>query len=284
MPELPEVETVRTGLEPDLVGKEINQAELRRPDLRIPFPPNFSNRLEGTRILALRRRAKYLLADLDSDETLIIHLGMSGRLTWQARETAEYHHQLPLNAAHDHVVLRFAGDGVLTFNDPRRFGLMTLTPTKSLAEHKLFRHLGPEPLGNSFSGPALHEALKDRRTAIKLALLDQRIVVGVGNIYASEALYEAGISPKRAAGRVSAKRCETLVSAIKDVLNAAIEAGGSSLRDYVHADGSLGYFQHRFKVYDRAGEMCGRKTSGQNVIRRIVQGGRSTFYCPGCQK
>jgi len=288
MPELPEVETVKRGLEPALVGRRIKHVDLRRKDLRIPFPARFAERLSGKRITGLGRRAKYLLADLDDGETLIIHLGMSGRLTLSGKngkngESRYYHEVRPLTR-HDHVVFDLDDGERLVFNDPRRFGLMSLAPTAALADEPFFQHLGIEPLGNELSPEHLLEGLKARKTSLKAALLDQTFIVGIGNIYACEALHRARLSPKRLCATMNRERADRLAKAIKEVLREAIEAGGSSLKDYVQADGSLGYFQHRFAVYDREGERCPRKTCKGTKIRRIVQSNRSTFYCPNCQR
>jgi formamidopyrimidine-DNA glycosylase len=272
MPELPEVETVMRGLAPALAGRRIAHCEVRRAGLRVPFPKNFAIRLTGKRVTALRRRAKYILADLDSCETLVIHLGMSGRMT--VSETR------PPLAKHDHVVLT-TNVATIIFNDPRRFGLMTLVDTATLEQDALFAGLGPEPLADDFNAKVLAASLAGKKTPMKAALLNQRVVAGLGNIYVSEALFRAGISPRRHAGTV--KDMTRLVRAIKDVLNAAIRSGGSTLRDYRHADGSLGRFQHAFKVYDRAGAPCPRPNCG-GTLKRIVQSGRSTYYCPKCQK
>jgi formamidopyrimidine-DNA glycosylase len=285
MPELPEVETVKRGLEPALTGRRITHVDLRRADLRIPFPDRFAERLTGRRITAMSRRAKYLLASLDDGETLIIHLGMSGRLTLGGREAnGRYYHGRDSHAAHDHVVIDLEGGKRLTFNDPRRFGLMSLAPTAALSDAPFFAHLGIEPLGNELSAEHLVAGLAGRKTSLKAALLDQGFVVGIGNIYACEALHHARLSPRRSAHTVGLARAERLALAIRHVLSAAIEAGGSSLKDYVHADGSLGYFQHRFAVYDREGEPCPRASCKGTKIRRIMQSNRSTFYCPICQR
>ena len=277
MPELPEVETVRLGLIGVLAGKRIVRATAHRPDLRVALPPHFAERLEGRRVEALERRAKYLLVKLDDGWTWIVHLGMSGRMTTGRVGT------LPPIDRHDHVVVVTEGDMEVRFRDPRRFGLMTLVRDEDMDRHPLLAGLGPEPLTADFNGAMLAAALKGRRTPIKAALLDQRIVSGLGNIYVCESLFRAGISPKRLAGRVQGERAVTLVKAIKAVLKKAIAAGGSSLRDHRQPSGELGYFQHSFTVYDREGQSCPgcvcdmSKTKG---IRRIVQGGRSTFYCP----
>jgi len=287
MPELPEVETVRRGLAPVMEGARILTADIRRPDLRWPFPERMAERLAGARVRQLRRRSKYILADLDSGETLLIHLGMSGRMLIARKDTrqpsADFFHALPAPAKHDHVVLDIEGGARVTFNDTRRFGAMDLMATAEADAHPLLASLGPEPLGNAFDGPYLAAALEGRKTPIKSALLDQRIVAGLGNIYVCEVLYRAGISPKRLAGRIARARAGALVPIIRDVLNDAIDAGGSSLRDYRQTDGELGYFQHSFQVYGREGAPC--LTPGcDDRIHRIVQAGRSSFYCPTCQR
>lgn len=287
MPELPEVETVRRGLEPVMAGQVITQAEVRREGLRWPFPPRMAERLTGARVLGLRRRSKYILADLSTGETLLIHLGMSGRmliaLTGQTGvELGEFHHEMPKAEKHDHVVLEMAGGARVTFNDARRFGAMDLLPTGAEEAHPLLAKLGPEPLGNRFDEAYLVARLKGRATPIKAALLDQQVVAGLGNIYVCEVLFRAGISPKRQAGRIAAARVAGLVPIIRQVLAEAIEAGGSSLRDYRQADGELGYFQHNFRVYGREGEPCVAPGCTGHVAR-VVQSGRSSFYCPVCQ-
>jgi formamidopyrimidine-DNA glycosylase len=283
MPELPEVETVRRGLLPVMEGRVIANAAVNRPDLRWPFPPNMAARLTGKRVLALRRRSKYILADLDSGESLIIHLGMSGRMLVSGAMIGDFHHDHPAPAKHDHVVLDMDGGARVTFNDARRFGSMDLIATDAAETHLLLKNLGPEPLGNAFSGPYLVDRLKSRNTPIKSALLDQGVVAGLGNIYVCEVLFRARISPARKAGQIAAARIAGLVPIIRDVLAEAIEAGGSSLRDYRQADGELGYFQHAFKVYGRENSPCA--TPGcTSTITRIVQSGRSSFYCPTCQR
>jgi formamidopyrimidine-DNA glycosylase (fpg) len=287
MPELPEVETVRTGLAPALEGQRLIKVTVRRAGLRTPFPRGFAKRLTGQTVMALRRRAKYLLAELDGGETLIIHLGMSGRVAvyaeGKARKLGRFHYETAPPGAgtgkHDHVVFETAVSRIV-YTDPRRFGLMTLVPTDHLQDDKLFADLGVEPLSNSFHSAYLAGALKAKKTPIKSALLDQRVISGIGNIYACEALFRAGISPKRLAGHLRPSSIEPLTGAIKQVLTEAIAAGGSTLRDYRKADGELGYFQHTFKVYGREGEPC--PICG-TPIKRIVQAGRSTFYCPKCQ-
>jgi formamidopyrimidine-DNA glycosylase len=275
MPELPEVETVARGLAVRLEGRRIAKAETRRGDLRWPFPKGFAQRLTGRRVDKVRRRAKYIVAELDDGNALLAHLGMSGRMLLSKGRPAELE-------PHDHVILETDDGWCLRFNDARRFGMMDLVPLAKLEEHKLLRAVGPEPLGNAFSGPVLAAALKGKKTSIKAAILDQAVVAGVGNIYASEALFRARISPKRLAYTVQAERAEKLAAGIKSVLKDAIAAGGSSLRDYVQADGELGYFQHQWRVYDKEGQPCPEGCGG--TIRRIVQGGRSTFYCPKCQR
>jgi formamidopyrimidine-DNA glycosylase len=281
LPELPEVETVRRGLEPVLAGRVIERAEVRRPDLRWPFPPRLAERLAGRQVTALRRRSKYLLGDLDSGETLILHLGMSGRLLVSGATVGSFHHPHPAPEKHDHVVLEVAGGARITFNDARRFGVIDLWPTADLEAHRLLAGLGPEPLGNRFDGAYLAGRLAGRRTSVKAVLGHQRVVAGLGNIYLSEALWRARISPLRPAGELTPTEAEALAAAVRAVLLDAIEAGGSSLRDYRRADGELGYFQHAFAAYDRAGEPC-RRCGGEIV--RTVQGGRSSFWCPACQR
>jgi len=271
MPELPEVETVRVGLLPVLEGRKFTKVELRRGDLRVAFPMDFAKRLTGRRVVRLWRRAKYLLAELDRGETLVIHLGMSGRLSVGAEGTGK----------HDHVLMQTDAPARIVFTDHRRFGLMTLIVTAKLDADKLFNGLGVEPLSGEFDAAYLARVLKGKKTPIKSALLDQRVIAGLGNIYVCEALFRAGISPRRLAAKV--KAIAPLVAAIKAVLRDAIKAGGSSLRDYKKADGKLGYFQHHFAVYDRTGEPCPKKGCG-GTVKRLVQSGRSTFYCPTCQK
>ncbi|MBZ8117521.1 bifunctional DNA-formamidopyrimidine glycosylase/DNA-(apurinic or apyrimidinic site) lyase [Roseovarius sp. LXJ103] len=283
MPELPEVETVRRGLAPVMEGAVIARADVNRPDLRWPFPPDMAARLTGQRVLGLRRRAKYILVDLASDETLLIHLGMSGRMLISGDPLGQFVHTHPAPEKHDHVVLHMENGARITFNDPRRFGAMDLFATSAGEAHALLAKLGPEPLGNSFDEAYFAQALSGRNTPVKSALLDQGIVAGLGNIYVCEALFRAGISPLRKAKNLSAKRAAALVPIIRDVLGDAIEAGGSSLRDFRQADGELGYFQHSFDVYGREGEPCRREGCGGSVAR-IVQSGRSSFYCAQCQR
>nr|WP_281070701.1 bifunctional DNA-formamidopyrimidine glycosylase/DNA-(apurinic or apyrimidinic site) lyase [Oceaniglobus trochenteri] len=280
---MPEVETVRRGLAPVMEGGVIARAEVNRPDLRWPFPPDMAARLTGRRILRLGRRSKYLLADLDSGETLIVHLGMSGRMQVSGVALGLFQREHAAPEKHDHVVFHMEGGGRVTFNDPRRFGAMDLWPTDRIEDHWLIAKLGPEPFSNTFDETYLAERLRSRRTPVKTALLDQGIVAGLGNIYVCETLFRAGISPKRQAANLSRERAGRLVPIIRDVLSEAIEAGGSSLRDHRQADGNLGYFQHGFRVYDRAGQPCVTPGCGGSVSR-IVQSGRSSFYCPQCQR
>ncbi|WP_334194041.1 bifunctional DNA-formamidopyrimidine glycosylase/DNA-(apurinic or apyrimidinic site) lyase [Pararhodobacter sp.] len=287
MPELPEVETVRRGLVPAMEGKRIARAEVRRPDLRWPFPERMAERLAGAGIDRLRRRSKYILADLSTGETLLVHLGMTGRMTVSGIAApyvpGQFHHAHPLTEKHDHVVFDMEDGARVTFNDARRFGAMDLMPTDRAEAHPLLAALGPEPLGNDFHAEGLAARLKGRKGPVKVLLLDQRIVAGLGNIYVSEALHRAGIHPERAGGSIPRDGLERLVGDIRAVLAEAIEAGGSSLRDYRQADGELGYFQHSFRVYDRAGAPC--PTPGcTGLVQRIVQGGRSSYYCATCQR
>ncbi len=283
MPELPEVETVRRGLAPVMEGNVIAKAQVNRPDLRWPFPENMAERLTDSRVLRLRRRSKYILVDLDSQETALIHLGMSGRMLVSGDPLGQFVHDHPLPEKHDHVVLHMETGARITFNDPRRFGAMDLFATDGAETHPLLASIGPEPLGNGFDESYLRGALAHRNTPMKSALLDQKTVAGLGNIYVCEALFRSKIHPTRPARRVSKDRISRLVPVIRDVLNEAIEAGGSSLRDFRQADGELGYFQHSFDVYGREGEPC-RTPGCVSNIRRIVQSGRSTFYCPTCQR
>jgi formamidopyrimidine-DNA glycosylase len=292
MPELPEVETVRLGLAPALVGNTITKVERRRADLRFPFPPGFEARLVGQRISALSRRAKFLLADLESGEVLIIHLGMSGSLRLTRKDKAEapgvLYHETAKLPAHDHVVLHLSCGTRVTYNDPRRFGFMTLCARADLASHKHFKDLGIEPLGNALSGATLAALMAGRQAPLKAVLLDQTVIAGIGNIYASEVLHRAHLSPRRPAGSIVRRgaganvRAERLADAIRAVLNEALMAGGSTLRDHRLADGSLGLFQHAFKVYDREGLACPTPGCG-GTIKRIVQSGRATYYCGNCQ-
>jgi formamidopyrimidine-DNA glycosylase len=282
MPELPEVETMRRGLEPVLVGNAFARVEQRRPDLRFPLPKDFAMRLSGRRIEALDRRAKYLLARLDDGEVLVMHLGMTGRFSINGSATKP-------PPKHEHIVFHLGDGTAVRYSDTRRFGLMDLVPAATLDSHALFKGLGVEPLSEALTPEWLAARLKGKANSIKAALVDQRLIVGLGNIYAGEALYRAGISPLRLAGSLATKsgkptkKTEALVAAVKAVLDDAIKAGGSTLRDYKRADGRLGRFQHRFKVYGREGKPCPRKGCG-GTVRRVVQGGRSTFYCPTCQR
>jgi formamidopyrimidine-DNA glycosylase len=283
MPELPEVETVRRGLLPVMEGAVIARAEVNRPDLRWPLPERMAERLTGRTVTALRRRSKYILADLDSGETLLVHLGMSGRMLISGAQLGSFYHEHPAPQKHDHVVLHMDNGARITFNDARRFGAMDLMPTERASEHMLLKDLGPEPFGNDFNEPYLAGRLKGRKTPIKAALLDQRVVAGLGNIYVAETLYRARISPLRLAGDLAERQVRGLVPIIRDVLAEAIEAGGSSLRDFRQANGELGYFSKHFQVYDREGDPC--ETPGcKGTITRTVQSGRSSFWCPACQR
>jgi formamidopyrimidine-DNA glycosylase len=288
MPELPEVETVRRGLAPAMEGRRFVKVEVRRSDLRWPLPRGFAQRLHGKTVEGLGRRAKYLLADLSSGDVLLMHLGMSGSFRVGTDSApGNYHHQRSNSRAHDHVVFHMSNGATVTFNDPRRFGSMKLVSRAKLEQEPLLRALGPEPLGNEFDAAMLAKACAGKRTSLKAALSDQRVVAGLGNIYVCEALFRARLSPLRSASTIADRhgkpneRAERLVNAIKAVLLDAIEAGGSSLRHHRKADGSLGDFQHNFQVYDREGQPC---PACKGKIRRIVQLGRSTFYCPSCQR
>src|SRR5262247_1244298 len=293
MPELPEVETVRRGLQPVMEGARFTKVEAHRGDLRWPLPRGFAQRLHGKTVEGLGRRAKYLLADLSSGDVLVMHLGMSGsfRVSRARGEKTPggYYHERSKNAAHDHVVFHMSSGARISFNDPRRFGMMKLVPRAELEREPLLRALGPEPLGNEFDAAMLARACKGKKTSLKAALSDQKVVAGLGNIYVCEALHRARISPKRLASTIATKsgqpneRAERLVEAIRAVLADAIAAGGSSLRDHRRTDGEIGLFQHNFCVYDREGAAC--PTPGcSGTIKRIVQTGRSTFFCPVCQR
>jgi formamidopyrimidine-DNA glycosylase len=293
MPELPEVETVRRGLEPAMQNARFLKVEARRKNLRFPLPRNFVERLEGSSVTGLGRRAKYLLADLSSGDVLLMHLGMSGSFRLakadQARTPGDFHHERSKDEKHDHVVFHMSSGWTVIFNDPRRFGFMKMVLRADLERDPLMRALGPEPLGNQFDAKMLAAACRGKKTSLKAALSDQKVIAGLGNIYVCEALHRARLSPKRQASTIADKHAkpnahaEALVSAIRDILQDAIAAGGSSLRDHRQTNGELGYFQHRFRVYDREGERC--TTPGcRGKIRRIVQAGRSTFYCPVCQR
>jgi len=300
LPELPEVETVRRGLEPQLVGRRLVRVEQRRPDLRFPLPERFAERVAGRRVETLRRRAKYLIADLDSGESLVMHLGMTGRFTivpgkvlakanGATLKPGAFTREVAEALKHDHIVFHTDDGTVVTYNDARRFGFMLLVGAAELEAHPLFAGLGPEPLGNELNAHQLATRAAGRTSDLKAFLMDQRNVAGLGNIYVCEALFRACLSPRRPASSLATSRAaptsraERLVPAIVSVLNDAIAAGGSSLRDYRQANGELGYFQHTFKVYGREGEPCTREGCS-GTVRRIVQAGRSTFYCPSCQR
>jgi formamidopyrimidine-DNA glycosylase len=280
MPELPEVETVRRGLQPVLEGRTLAKVVARRPDLRIPLPRGFAKRLTGRRVIMLTRRAKYILAHLEDGEILLVHLGMSGHFAVHARGRDR---GAAGNGAHDHIVLETDRGDRIVFTDHRRFGLMTLLKSGEELRHKLLANLGPEPLSAAFSPAVLQEALAAKRTPVKAALLDQRVVAGLGNIYVCEALFRAGISPRRIAATLKPAQVVHLVDAVKAVLEEAIKAGGSSLRDYKRTDGELGAFQHTFAVYGREGEPCARRGCN-GIVKRMVQSGRSTFYCARGQR
>jgi formamidopyrimidine-DNA glycosylase len=301
MPELPEVETVRRGLQPVMEGARILKAEVRRKDLRFPFQKDFVARLTGQTVTGLGRRAKYLMADLASGDVLLMHLGMSGSFRVikddQQNVPGQFHHPRTEDRAHDHVIFQMSSGAAVVFNDPRRFGYMKIIAREVLEDEPLLRGLGPEPLGNEFDATMLARACANKKTSLKAALLDQRVVAGLGNIYVCEALYRAHLSPRRLAATLAAKagqrkgvaggeptdHARWLVAAIHAVLNEAIKAGGSSLRDHRQTTGELGYFQHSFRVYDREGEKCRTPGCG-GIIRRFTQNGRSTFWCPKCQK
>ena len=293
MPELPEVETVRRGLQPAMEGARIVQAEVRRKDLRFPFQKDFVARLEGQTVTGLGRRAKYLMADLGSGDVLLMHLGMSGSFRvlkdGDQKAPGQFHHPRGEDRAHDHVVFRMSSGTTIVFNDPRRFGYMKVIARKGLEDEPLLSGLGPEPLGNEFDAGMLARSCANKKTSLKAALLDQRVVAGLGNIYVCEALFRAHLSPRRLAATLATKKGEPtdharrLVAAIHGVLNQAIKAGGSSLRDHRQTSGELGYFQHSFGVYDREGEPCQTAGCG-GIVRRFTQNGRSTFWCPKCQK
>ena len=283
MPELPEVETVRRGLEPAMKNKLITKADVNRPNLRWPFPHNMADRLTGARVLGLRRRSKYILIDLDSNETLIVHLGMSGRMLVSGIQRGQFFLRHPPPEKHDHVLFHMENDARVTFNDARRFGMMDLASTALVEQHKLLALLGPEPLGNSFDEGYLISALIGKNSPIKTVLLDQKIIAGLGNIYVCEVLYRAKISPMCKAGELSKSRIRKVFPIIREVLNEAIFAGGSSLKDYRQTGGELGYFQHAFQVYDRESMPCLNKGCA-GLIKRATQAGRSSFYCPICQR
>jgi formamidopyrimidine-DNA glycosylase len=293
MPELPEVETVCRGLTPAMVGATFTGIDQRRPDLRFPFPQDFAARLIGRKIVSLGRRAKYLLADLDDGFVLVMHLGMSGSFRILGSETAETLAVLlqdtSKNTAHDHVEFALSTRTRILYNDPRRFGFMLLIPRDQLFEHALFKNIGVEPLGNELDGARLAALFAGKATSLKTALLDQTLIAGLGNIYVCEALHRAGLSPRRSAGSLARKngqpteRAHLLAKSIRAVLEEAILAGGSSLRDHRQTDGALGYFQHSFRVYDKKGQACATP-SCQGQVKRIVQSGRATFFCSICQK
>jgi formamidopyrimidine-DNA glycosylase len=287
MPELPEVETVRRGLLQALEGARLERVEARRPDLRFALPEDFEARLTGARIQALRRRAKYLLAPLDTGETLVMHLGMTGRFEIEEGEASgwpgRFRYAAPVGGKHAHVVFETEAGRRVVYSDARRFGFMGLIRTDGLERHAWFDGMGPEPLGSSFGADHLKAAFAGRVQPVKTLLLDQRIVAGLGNIYVCEALHRAGLSPLRPAGKIARPRLEALALAVREVLAEAIEAGGSTLRDYIGADGTLGYFQHSFRVYGREGRPCLKPGCGGTVARK-VQSGRSTFHCPACQR
>ena len=283
MPELPEVETVRRGLMTAILGQIIFRAEVNRPDLRWPFPKNMAKRLTGARVTALRRRSKYILMDLDRGETLIIHLGMSGRMLISGLKLGNFFTEHPAVEKHDHVVFQMENGARVTFNDARRFGAMDLATTAEVESHKFLTSLGPEPLGNSFNESYLKGALTGKNSPIKTALLDQRIIAGLGNIYVCEVLYRSKVLPTQKAATLSKLAIGKIVPTIREVLEEAISAGGSSLKDFRQTGGELGYFQHSFQVYGREGETCKEKAC-KGTIKRITQSGRSSFFCPQCQR
>lgn len=283
MPELPEVETVRRGIAPAMEGQRIGSVQLNRPDLRWPLPERMKERLEGCIVERLHRRSKYILCDLSSGETLLIHLGMSGRVLVSGDPQGRFVNDHPAKEKHDHVVIDMTKGARITYNDPRRFGAMDLFATDSMDQNRHLRMLGPEPLGNAFHADYLFDTIRERNAPIKNVLLDQKVVAGLGNIYVCEALFRAGIDPRRKASQISRKRVDQLTGCIRDVLVEAIDAGGSSLKDFKQADGELGYFQHSFDVYGREAKAC--KNDGcEAPIRRISQSGRSTFFCAQCQR
>ncbi len=293
MPELPEVETVRRGLEPAMLGERFARVEQNRPDLRFPLPERFAERLTGRRVEALSRRAKYLIADLDDGQALVMHLGMSGRFIVEApgtppTEPGVYYNEIGRHLQHDHVVFHLGSGARVTYNDVRRFGFMDLLPRAGLEASRHFAGMGIEPLGNELSGELLAKLFSGKAAPLKAALLDQRLIAGLGNIYVCEALFRAGLHPQAPAGSLATpagkprEKAHALARIIREVLEEAVAAGGSTLRDFAHADGSLGYFQHRFRVYDREGEACVTPGCGMPVLR-LVQSGRSTFYCASCQ-
>jgi formamidopyrimidine-DNA glycosylase len=281
MPELPEVETVRRGLVPAMEGKRILRVETRRKDLRFPFPANFNQRLTGARLTHLGRRAKYLVGELSTGEALIMHLGMTGRFTVSGKKPGKFHLEVGEDEKHDHVVFEMQGGTKVVFNDARRFGLMDLWPAGELESYPAFDGLGPEPISNAFSAAYLEEAFEGKKTPVKAALLDQKVVAGLGNIYVCEALFRASVNPKKLAGSLRSDKLEKLATEIRDVIDEAIEAGGSTISDFGTPSGELGYFQHRFRIYDREGKAC---VVCKKPVKRMVQSGRSTFYCASCQR
>ena len=281
MPELPEVETVRRGLAPVMEGQRIERLVHNRADLRFPFPDRFAERLSGARITHLGRKAKFLTLALSTDEVLVMHLGMTGRFTVAGEKLGEFQHETGTNPRHDHVVFQLESGARVTYNDPRRFGFMELWPAQQFQAYPRLMAMGPEPLSNGFSEAYLNTVLRGRKTPIKSALLDQSVIAGLGNIYVCEALWRAGVSPRRSAATVPGQRAARLVPAINDVIAEAIAAGGSSISDFASASGELGYFQHTFAVYDREGDSCRNCTK---PIQRIVQSGRSSFFCSACQR
>jgi formamidopyrimidine-DNA glycosylase len=292
MPELPEVETVKRGLEPAMAGKQIAKVQVNRAGLRYPFPKNLGERLAGQTVLSLNRRAKYILARLDGGEVLLMHLGMSGRFTVHEFDgtkssPGDFYHEAG-SAKHDHVVVYMEDGTKIVYTDPRRFGIIDLFPESQVSTHKLLASLGVEPLGNELTADFLNVAFRNRKTPLKSALLDQKIIAGLGNIYVCEALFRTKLSPRRQVSTITSMksptpRLEALVRVIRDVLNEAIAAGGSSLRDFAQSDGELGYFQHNFQVYDREGLAC-VAPGCDGTVERITQSGRSTFFCPHCQR
>ena len=283
MPELPEVETVCSGLRPAMEGNIINKLELRRNDLRWPFPKDIADRTNGKRVIGVRRRAKYILIDLSSDQTIIIHLGMSGRILIDTTNKGIFNYNSNIFEKHDHVIFYMLNGTLITFNDARRFGAMDMAPTKALDQHWLLKRLGPEPLGNDLNAEYLSNRFKNKNTSIKTTLLDQLIVAGLGNIYVCEILFRSGVSPQKNTNKLEMKEIERLVKFTRSVLIEAIEAGGSSLKDHRQTNGELGYFQHNFLVYGREDEKCVNDNC-QTIIKRVIQSGRSTFYCSKCQR
>ena len=283
MPELPEVETIMRGVSLFLEGATIKKVRLNRPDLRWPFPENFAKRLSETKVLGLKRRSKYILVDLSTNETLLIHLGMSGRILISGSKIGNFFREPTKISKHDHVIFELNDGTIITYNDPRRFGAMDLAKTNDLNNHKFLKKLGPEPLGNNFNSDYLRSKLSKKESPIKNVLLDQSVVSGLGNIYVCEALFMSGISPKKKAFKISKDKCEELVQNIRIILNAAIQAGGSSLKDFTDIQGNSGYFQFEFYVYGRDNQRCKTRSCDRN-IKRISQSGRSSFYCPNCQR